>query len=161
MNKRTFVKLFAVAIAYPEVMRRLAWAGQERLRNWAGKIEYSTNRLQTSTSLDQVRDYVKTQNKMKVLGTRHCFNNIADSKDAFLSLKPMDNVIAIDPAKRTVTVAAVSRMDSCAHISTARGLRFTISPRYPISPSRVHAVRQPTAPVRKTGTWRRPRPGWK
>jgi len=87
-------------------MRLLAWAGQKRLRNWAGNIEYSTDRVQTSTSIEQVQAYVKAQNKLKVLGTRHCFNNIADSKDVFLSLKPMDNVIAIDPAKRSVTVAA-------------------------------------------------------
>ena len=106
MNKRTFIKLFAAALASPPVMRVLAWAGhEERLRNWAGNIEYSTDRVQASTSLEQVQDYVKTQRKLKVLGTRHCFNNIADSKDAFLSLKPMDHVIAIDPAKHTVTVA--------------------------------------------------------
>ena len=86
-------------------MRLLTWAGQEKLRNWAGNIEYSTDRIQTSTSLAQVQDYVKTQPKLKVLGTRHCFNNIADSKDGFLSLKPMDEVISLDPAKRTVTVA--------------------------------------------------------
>jgi xylitol oxidase len=90
----------------PPVMRLLAWAGQEKLRNWAGNIEYSTDRLKTSTSLAQVQDCVKTQPKLKVLGTRHCFNNIADSKDGFLSLKPMDEVISLDLAKRTVTVAA-------------------------------------------------------
>ena len=84
MKKRTFIKLFAAALASPPVMRLLAWAGQEKLRNWAGNIEYSTDRLQTSTSLAQVQDYVKTQPKLKVLGTRHCFNNIADSKDGFL-----------------------------------------------------------------------------
>jgi len=106
MNKRTFIKLFAAAIASTPVMRILAWAGQERLRNWAGNIEYSTDRVQTSTSPEQVQDYVKTQNKMKVLGTRHCFNDIADSKDGFLSLKPMDKVISIDSAKRTVAVGA-------------------------------------------------------
>jgi len=105
MNKSTFINLFAAALASPPVMRVLAWAGHERLRNWAGNIEYSTDRVQASTSLEQVQDYVKTHRKLKVLGTRHCFNNIADSKDAFLSLKPMDNVIAIDPAKHTVTVA--------------------------------------------------------
>jgi xylitol oxidase len=106
MNKRVFVKLFAAALASAPVMRLLAWAGQEKLRNWAGNIEYSTDRVQTSTSLAQVQDYVKTQPRLKVLGTRHCFNNIADSKDGFLSLKPMDEVISLDPAKRTVTVAA-------------------------------------------------------
>jgi xylitol oxidase len=106
MNKRIFIKLLAATVASPTVMRMLAWAGQETLRNWAGNIEYSTGRVYTTTSLAQVRDYVKTENKLKVLGTRHCFNNIADSKDQFLSLKPMDQVIAIDPAKRTVTVGA-------------------------------------------------------
>ena len=39
-----------------QVMRLLAWAGQEKLRNWAGNIEYSTDRVQTSTSLAQVQD---------------------------------------------------------------------------------------------------------
>jgi alditol oxidase len=106
MNKRSFIKLFAATLASPAIMRLLAWAGQKELSNWAGNIEFSTDRIQTSTSLEQVQAYVKTQNKLKVLGTRHCFNNIADSKDVFLSLKPMDNVIAIDAAKRTVTVAA-------------------------------------------------------
>jgi xylitol oxidase len=106
MNKRTFIKLFAATVASSPIMRLLALAGQERLRNWAGNVEYSTDRVETSTSLEQVQDYVKKENKLKVLGTRHCFNNIADSKDQFLSLKAMDSVIAIDPAKRTVTVGA-------------------------------------------------------
>jgi xylitol oxidase len=106
MNKRIFMKLFAASLASPLVMRMLAWAGEDRLRNWAGNIEYSTDRVQTSTTLEQVQGFVKKQNRLKVLGTRHCFNNIADSKDGFLSLKPMDNVIAIDATKRTVTVAA-------------------------------------------------------
>src|SRR2546427_5784833 len=106
MNKRTFIRLLAGILASPPVMRLLDWAGQEKLRNWAGNLEYSTDRVHTSTSLEQVQDYVKTENKLKVLGTRHCFNNIADSKDAFLSLKSMDQVIAIDTAKRTVTVGA-------------------------------------------------------
>jgi xylitol oxidase len=106
MNKRTFVKLFAAAIASPQVMSMLSWAEQEKLKNWAGNIEYSTDRLQVSNSLEQVQDYVKTRSKLKVLGTRHCFNDIADSKAGFLSLKPMDKVISVDPAKRTVTVDA-------------------------------------------------------
>jgi alditol oxidase len=106
MNKRTFIKLFAAAIAIPAVSRLLAWAGGERLKNWAGNLEYSTDRLYAATALEQVQDYVKKENKLKVLGTRHCFNNIADSTDGFLSVKPMDKVIAVDLAKRTVTVGA-------------------------------------------------------
>ncbi len=106
MNKRTFIKLFAAAMAIPAVSRLLAWAGGEKLKNWAGNLDYSTDRLYAATSLEQVQDYVKKESKLKVLGTRHCFNNIADSNDGFLSLKPMDKVIALDPAKHTVTVGA-------------------------------------------------------
>ena len=106
MNKRTFIKLFAAAMTIPAVSRLLAWAGGEKLKNWAGNLYYSTDRLYATSSLEQVQDYVKKESKLKVLGTRHCFNNIADSKDGFLSLKPMDKVIALDAAKHTVTVGA-------------------------------------------------------
>src|ERR1700674_2560803 len=106
MTKRMFVKLLAAIVASPLVVRLSAWAGGERLKNWAGNLEYSTDRLYAATSLQQVRNYVKNENRLKVLGTRHCFNNIADSKDGFLSLKPMNEVIAIDPVARTVTVGA-------------------------------------------------------
>ena len=106
MNKRTFMKLSAAAMASPYLGRALSWAGMEKLHNWAGNIEYSTDNLFTATSLDQVQQSVKKNSKLKALGTRHCFNNIADSKDAFISLKPMDKVIALDAAKRTVTVSS-------------------------------------------------------
>src|ERR1700687_6435559 len=99
MTKRMFIKLLAALVTAPGVMRLLAWAGAERLKNWAGNLEYSTDRLYAAISIEQVQDYVRKQSKLKVLGTRHCFNNIADSKDGFLSLKPMDKAIALDPAK--------------------------------------------------------------
>ena len=106
MNKRTFIKLLSAAIASPVVLRLLALAGSEKLNNWAGNLEYSTDRMYAASSLEQVQDYVKKQDKLKVLGTRHCFNNIADSKDNFLSLKSMDELVALDPKARTVTVDA-------------------------------------------------------
>lgn len=106
MNKRTFMKLSAAALATPYIGRILSWAGTEKLRNWAGNLEYGTDKVFTPTSLEQVQEYVKKNAKLKALGSRHCFNNIADSKDAFISLSPMAKVIALDPAKRTVTVSA-------------------------------------------------------
>jgi hypothetical protein len=159
MNKRTFIKMFAAALASAPVMRLLAWAGKKTLTNWAGNIEYSTDQVQTSSSLAQVQEYVKTRPKLKVLGTRHCFNNIADSKDTFLSLKRMDEVISLDPARRTVTVAA-GITDSCAPISTERVLPFTTWPRCLISPWQARAAQQPMDQVRKTATWRQQSLDW-
>ena len=106
MNKRTFIKRLAAVIASPAVSPLLSWASKDKLKNWAGNLEYSTQRLYSASSLEQARSYVKKQSKLKVLGTRHCFNNIADSTHNFLSLKAMDEVVALDPEARTVTVDA-------------------------------------------------------
>jgi xylitol oxidase len=87
--------------------RMPAEAGQaEPLRNWAGNYQYSTRRLTSATSLAQIREFVRTQARFKVLGTRHCFNGIADSADHLLSLRDMTAVVALDRAARTVTVEA-------------------------------------------------------
>jgi len=106
MDKRTFLKLLSALMTAPALAPLLASAASERLKNWAGNLEYSTDHLTSAASLDQVREFVKQQPHLKVLGTRHCFNDIADSASNLLSLKPMDQVIALDPAGRTVTVAA-------------------------------------------------------
>jgi alditol oxidase len=106
MNKRTFMKLFPALLASPLISPLLSWASGEKLTNWAGNLEYSTQNLYPATSLEQVREFVKNQSSLKVLGTRHCFNNIADSTHNLLSLRAMDKVIALDPAARTVTVEA-------------------------------------------------------
>jgi alditol oxidase len=104
MNKRTFIKRLAAMIASPVISPLLAWASGSKLRNWAGNLEYSTDRLYSVKSLEQARSYVKKQRKLKVLGTRHCFNKIADSRHNFLSLKAMDEMVALDPEAHTVTV---------------------------------------------------------
>ena len=96
MNKRNFLRLFAALVASPVVSPLLTWAFHKKLQNWAGNLEYSTDRLYSADTLEQVRSYVRKQRKLKVLGTRHCFNNIADSTDDFLSLKSMDEVVALD-----------------------------------------------------------------
>ena len=106
MNKRTFIRLSAALMASPVISPLVTWASHDKLKNWAGNLEYGTDRLYSANSLDEVRKYVKKQNKLKVLGTRHCFNNIADSVHSLLSLKSMDKVVALDPDARTVTINA-------------------------------------------------------
>jgi xylitol oxidase len=103
-TKRTFIKLFAAVIAGHILSPLRSWASNNKLKNWAGNFEYSTDRLYSANSLDEVRNYVKKETHLKVLGTRHCFNNIADSTHDFLSLKSMDQVVALDSDARTVTV---------------------------------------------------------
>jgi alditol oxidase len=104
MDKRDFLKLFSAMMAAPVLSSLFAKTPDAKLKNWAGNFEFSTDRLYPANSVEQVRDFVKSQAKLKALGTRHCFNKIADSKDNLLSLHSMDQVVALDPQLRTVTV---------------------------------------------------------
>jgi xylitol oxidase len=117
MNKRTFLKLFSATLT----RRPLAWASGRRLTNWAGNIAYSTERLYEAGSAGQVREIVKAHPKLKVLGTRHCFNTIADSRDGLLSLKPMDEAVSLDPRARTVTLPAGMTYGRLSPYLDARG----------------------------------------
>ena len=93
-------------LATPVISPLFAWAFDEKLKNWAGNVEYSTENLYSSASAEEAQEFVKKHTHLKVLGTRHCFNNIADSKDQFLSMKLLDKVVELDVEKRTVTLGA-------------------------------------------------------
>src|ERR1700736_4005921 len=96
MNKRTFLRVFSAALAGPGIQRLVAWASDHKLTNWAGNIEYGTQRMFEANSVEQIQDIVKAQRKLRVLGTRHCFNRIADTPDGFLSLKSMGGAMSVD-----------------------------------------------------------------
>ena len=106
MDKRSFLKLISAAMSAPVLSSMSSWAATEKLKNWAGNVEYGTANLYSATSVEQAQDFVRKHARMKVLGTRHCFNHIADSTENFLSLRPMDKVIALDTQARTVTIPA-------------------------------------------------------
>jgi xylitol oxidase len=106
MDKRSFLKLISAIMATPYISPLLTWAAGDKLKNWAGNIEYGTDRLYSAETVEQVQEFVKKQPRLKVLGTHHCFNHIADTTDIFLSVRPMDKVIALDPQARTVTLGA-------------------------------------------------------
>lgn len=104
MNKRTFIKLCSAMMSSHVIAPLLTWAAGDKLKNWAGNFEYGTDQVYPAGSLGQVQEFIKRERSLKVLGTRHCFNKIADSTHQFLSLKEMDKVVALDAETRTVTV---------------------------------------------------------
>jgi xylitol oxidase len=106
--RRTFINAF-VRMSTTLMATRLfssasAAASGQRLTNWSGNLTYATDSLSYPRSADDVVRLVKQHDRLRALGTRHCFNTIADSPDHLLSLKDMNHVIAIDPQARTVTV---------------------------------------------------------
>jgi len=117
MDKREFLRLCSAALTSPVIAPLLSWAQSDRLRNWAGNLEYGTERLTVANSLEEAQAFVRKQQKFKVLGTRHCFNDIANSSDQFLSLKAMDKVVSLNPDARTVTIeSGMTYGQLCPHL---------------------------------------------
>ena len=104
MEKRTFLKLTTAAMASPLLAPVENWIPQEGLKNWAGNLTYSTNKIAYPKSVEELRKLITGRDKMKMLGTRHCFNKIADSVDYFVSLRDMNKVVKLDAEAKTVTV---------------------------------------------------------
>ena len=71
-------------MATPFVSPFTSLAYQQQLTNWAGNLTFSTGNVFYPKTVEEVQTLVKQHDKLKVLGTRHCFNNIADSPDALL-----------------------------------------------------------------------------
>ncbi len=104
MDKRTFLKICSAAMTSRVLSPLFAWSSDGKLTNWAGNVAYSTEKQYSANSLKDIQEFVRTRSSLKVLGTRHCFNKIADSTREFLSVKAMDHVVGLDPDARTVTI---------------------------------------------------------
>src|SRR6202008_2008644 len=102
MKKRTFIKLCTAAAAMP--FEITSFASPEKLTNWAGNIEYSTDNIYGATSVEDVQRFVRAHNKFKTLGTRHCFNRIADSTTQLLTTPFASNDPVLDENARTISV---------------------------------------------------------
>ncbi|MFB9328294.1 FAD-binding protein [Paenibacillus aurantiacus] len=72
--------------------------------NWAGNYRYGSSELLEPESLEEVRDIAKRSSKIRVLGSRHSFNGIADTGGSQISLRQLNRVIELDRDRRTVTV---------------------------------------------------------
>jgi xylitol oxidase len=121
MDKREFLKASGALVAGSMMPR--AVAGQELTgprQNWAGNQTFSTNRLYSPASVDEVQQVVKDCAKLRALGSRHSFNTIADSTQNQISLIKL-NEISLDEKARTVTVGAGITYGKLAPVIDARG----------------------------------------
>lgn len=91
-----------------------------RLTNWAGNRTYAATRLHEPTSLDELQEIVRSARSLRVLGSRHSFNDIADTTGELISLAAMPRVFELDADARTVTVdGGVRYGEQCGRLDAA------------------------------------------
>jgi xylitol oxidase len=129
MKKRSFLKLSSAGIA-GAILAPMTGCKQgappsapapEKLKNWAGNLEYSTVNVAYPETVEQAQALVKQAGKLRALGTQHCFNRIADSPHQLISAKKLDRILSLDAAKKTVTVEAGVRYGTLGEYLQQRG----------------------------------------
>lgn len=86
----------------------------EQPSNWAGNYTYRAAQIHRPRRVEQVQERVVHSDRVKALGTRHSFNDIADSPGELISLERFDKITALDREHRTVTVQAGVRYGQLA-----------------------------------------------
>jgi alditol oxidase len=79
-------------------------AAPTRRTNWAGNHTYLAGRLLEPESLDELQEYIRASPRLRMLGSRHSFNDIADTPDDQISLRRMPRIFELDRTAGTVSV---------------------------------------------------------
>jgi len=124
MDKREFLKGTAAAaatmIVNPLTAAHALAEDTVPRTNWSGNYHYSTSKVFQATTVTEVQDAVRSVTSVRALGTRHCFNDIADSQVAQISTLKLKD-ISIAPDGHSVTVGAGIRYGDLAGVIDAKG----------------------------------------
>ncbi|EKX67361.1 FAD-binding protein [Streptomyces ipomoeae] len=96
----------------------------ETLTNWARNITYTAKELHRPRSVEALRVLVAGSERVRVLGSGHSFNEIAEpgAEGVLLSLTALPPTIEVDSAARTVRVGGGVRYAELARAVHAHGL---------------------------------------
>ncbi len=94
------------------------------MRNWGGNYTYRAGRLHRPVTLDELRRIVARAPRIRVLGARHAFSNIADSAELVtLDALPADVVVNRDAGTVSLgagmTYGALATALACEHLALA------------------------------------------
>ena len=90
-------------------------------KNWAGNYAYRARRLHRPTTIEQVQEIVAGAPAVRVLGSRHSFNDIADSAE-LVTLEEMPVEVAFDGAANTVSCNAALKYGELVETLNAEGV---------------------------------------
>jgi xylitol oxidase len=120
MKKRTFLKISSAMLtgaALAPIVGCVPQTKEQQLKNWAGNLTYSTTDILEPATVEEVQEIIRTSEKLRALGTRHCFNRIADSDALLVSTRKLNGLSEPDIANRRITVGAGIRYgDLCKYL---------------------------------------------
>lgn len=109
MKRKKFLQTSSVLLAGGMLAPYMACKSEPEtvpvpLKNWAGNYTYQARNLQTPATVEELQQMVRELDKQKALGSRHCFNNIADSPQNQISTARLNKIVQLDETNKTLTV---------------------------------------------------------
>jgi alditol oxidase len=89
--------------------------------NWAGNHRYRAERLHRPATVEELREVVATAARVRVLGSRHSFSDMADSVE-LVTLDDLPPDVVVDRAAGTVSLPAGLRYGELAEALHAEGV---------------------------------------
>jgi xylitol oxidase len=89
--------------------------------NWAGNYRYRARRVHRPTSIDELTSLVARLPRVRILGSRHSFTDLADA-DELISLESLPADITIDDSTGSVSFGAALRYGELATHLDSHGL---------------------------------------
>jgi xylitol oxidase len=93
-------------------------------RNWAGNLAYSARDVAEPASLGELTDLVRREPRLRVIGSRHCFNDIADTDGVLVSLRALAAEDVLLDGSRVVRLPAGARYGDVTPSLHAAGVAF-------------------------------------
>jgi xylitol oxidase len=90
-------------------------------RNWAGNYAYRAEKLHRPSTIEQLQETIAKAPAVRVLGSRHSFNDIADSSE-LITLEDMTRKIVFDHAAGTVSFNAALKYGELVGALGAEGV---------------------------------------
>ena len=124
MKRRNFIKssfLLSTATLFPRVILSRSKNRIKKIKNWAGNLTYSSKQYLEPDSIEKIQYLVSKYDRLKVLGSRHSFSTIADSRYNHISLNKLNRIIEINEESKTVDIQAGVNYGELSPILHARG----------------------------------------
>src|SRR5579862_2990569 len=104
MERKRFLCLSTGILTTPLFSQAMRFIQDDRLKNWAGNFEFSTSNVYYPKSTADASRLIKNKRSLRALGTRHCFNRVADSSANLVCSSTMNRFISLDVKNRRVIV---------------------------------------------------------
>ena len=88
---------------------------------WSGSYTFGARTVHRPTSTDELAEIVAGARRVRALGSRHSFNDLADSPGDLVLLDGLPGDVVVDDEARTVTAPAGLRYGALARELDARG----------------------------------------